>query len=162
MKKVLIMFFAVVGMMACSEEKVDLKENQSLNLNSLAAPEPEDGDSWNEGLQDCEPIDEKVCCARPVLNPNIITPPNMIPNFRNAFASNNVGTFFDSNPYINIWPSLSDQTPIIDGLISGQNRMILVVNQTTQDEYYLIGSAAQTNQQIEENPLFVLILWSNY
>lgn len=36
MKKVFIMFFAIVGMMACSEERVDLKENGISSKDMLA------------------------------------------------------------------------------------------------------------------------------
>lgn len=154
MKKLLIIFAAsILGMVACNEERVETKMEQGMNAISA----PEQLEAWSDILQGCTESTFQWCddgckpCTEPPHS-------DLFANFNAAFTSGApaVQAFFNSTDVSPLWPYFSTHVNLIDGLSTGEKRIIKVTNQSSEIDYYLIGDTNLDDNSIRSNPYYTL------
>ena len=144
--------------MFSSCNRIDEEEQQEqitkLNENLPLVP-TEKKEKWDDSKKKCVSSKENECCLPPpptISNPAVVA---IRSAFVTAFNNNDLANFFLNEDYLQVW-DLNPFLNIVNSVINGSYRVILVHNTSNGNDYYLFGPTAWTNSQIESNPELVL------
>lgn len=150
---IFLITISLLSIISCNDEQTTLYEVHKNDKNSLLETSAGSGayyECWNIVMHTCEPCNFNFGCLSVIDHLQFIIFTDVVESGEDAIMN-----YFATDQHLNLYPELNNEPEILLGLKNGENKIIHFTN-TSGSQFYLIGNQNSPENDIINNPIYVL------